>query len=397
MINRSKKMLFKNIQITIVFFVFLSFLLLYSCYYYNDDYSETEFTTIDKACLPSSSSEISILYSNNSIYVIYDTWEEMKIAKSIDNGKNWTIKNIDSTESSDLFAITADKEKLYFTYYDYNKKNLYFLRSNDGAETWSKPFLVDEVGYLVDYLDNLLSIDYYENNIYISYVEENYPYYDLKLAVSTDGGNNWTNVKTVFKESNQIYDLLMKVDGSNIYLSYYDYKEKKLKFLKSDNCGLNWTSPFIIDSDISSFGKSFIKLNQGTIYISYCELIDDNDYLKIAKSTDGGNSWEVIKINHDLEIDRAYSLDVYNGNIYISYYEYIGRNTQYFYDERQLKFAKLNDQGSSLTFKDITTKPFDGEKISMVIFNNIIYIAYYDGYNDLVKFVISEDGGNTWH
>jgi hypothetical protein len=86
----------------------------------------------------------------------------------------------------------------------------------------------------------------------------------------------------------------ISVDGCNVYISYFDNTNHYLKFAKSENSGESWLGSPDIESTIDTTGDvgelSSIAVDGSNVYISYYD--ETNGDLKFAKSIDGGVSWE---------------------------------------------------------------------------------------------------------
>jgi hypothetical protein len=301
------------------------------------------------------------------------------------------IKTIDSVGIVGLYtSIAVNGDNVYVSYFDSTNMDLKFARSTDGGATWSAGNIkaVDsagDVGYFT-------SIKADGSNIYISYLDGTNN--ELKIAKSTDSGATWPagNIKTV--DTNGVgYFTSTAVDGANVYISYGDTTNLDLKFAKSTDGGATWPAGNIktIDSAGSVGNQNSIMVNGSIIYISY---LDGTNYdLKIAKSTDGGATWPAGNIK---TVDSAGSVGYYTSividgaNVYISYF--YGTNND-------LKFARSTDSGATWPAGNIKTVDFTvdvGLYSSITVDGANIYISYYDQTNGDLKLAKSIDSGTTW-
>ena len=109
-------------------------------------------------------------------------------------------------------------------------------KGNDDTEETSIKKTVDSAGIVGRYTS--IAVD--GANVYVSYYD--YSYGNLKFAVSTDGGATWGlgNVKTVDSAGDVGKYTSIAVDGSNVFISYYDNTNGDLKFAKSIDNGDTW-------------------------------------------------------------------------------------------------------------------------------------------------------------
>ena len=149
------------------------------------------------------------------------------------------IKTIDSAGTvGEHTSMAVDGSKVYISYYDSTNGDLKFARSDDGGKTWA-PGNIKTVDS-TDSVGTNTSIAVNGSNVFISYCDN--LHLNLKFAKSTDGGNTWdpANIKTVDSTLNVGWYTSIAVDGSNVYISYYDIVNEDLKFARSTDGGATW-------------------------------------------------------------------------------------------------------------------------------------------------------------
>jgi hypothetical protein len=341
--------------------------------------------------------DTSIAVDGSNIYISYfdNTNNDLKFAKSTDGGDTWdpaSIKTIDSTgDVGEYTSIALNSSNVYISYFDDTNNDLKFTKSTDNGNTWEPGNIktVDSIGYIGDFIS--MAVD--GLNIYISY--HDFGNNDLKFIKSTDGGNTWdsANKRTVDSAGFVGRYTSIAVDGSNVYISYYDDISYDLKFARSTDGGDTWDPVNIKTVDSTGEVGLFtsICVNGSNVYISYYDTT--NNDLKFARSTDSGTTWDPANIKTVDSTDRigAYtSMAIDGSNIYISYYDLTNNN---------LKFARSTDSGDTWNpgnIKTIYSTDHDGGHTSISVNGSNIYISYYDFTNNDLIFTRSTDKGNTW-
>ncbi|MBN2533355.1 MAG: chitobiase/beta-hexosaminidase C-terminal domain-containing protein [Spirochaetales bacterium] len=329
----------------------------------------------------------SLAVDRNTLYVCYDdaTNHDLMMAKSMDGGVTWDMKVIDGTiEMGHGYTSAAvDGSNIYISYNINNLNDLLFAQSMDSGNTWSL-MTIDPVDVRWD-----TSLGMVGNNIFIVYGID--PGVDLKFARSTDYGETW-DTQTI--DSNAGYTQSLAMEGNDIYISYNYALEDELRLATSSNQGDSWNL-YVVDSDviIDDSTSTSIGVNGSTIYIGYIahnEWVDDD--LKLATSLDSGLTWSIQTIVSDGDENHSWthiflSVAVEGSNIYLSYRAV----TDY-----DLKLAKSTDGGDTWSIKTVDSTGNVGDYNSIAVDGSNIYISYYDETNTALKFAKSADGGDTW-
>ncbi|MCR4422406.1 MAG: glycoside hydrolase [Exilispira sp.] len=371
--------IFKNLFLILIFFTFF---LIYSCTLNKPIL--TEFQTIDLEC---GFDKIFIGYYSGALYISYidSINNEIKFAKSTDNGYSWLTMAIDKCMV--MFYVVSlynlDFElyngHIYLLYFDSNIEKLKIAKSVDGGLSWSIKIL-DQFEYSGKIMYGSMKV--VGNTIYISCSNSKNP--DLIFLKSEDGGENW--VETVIDSEGYVGEYnSMAVDGNNIYISYYDSSNSNLKLAKSNDSGETWSID-TIDNEGDVGRTTSIIADKSYIFIIYYDF--SNGLIKLAKSTNYGESWSIKQI---CDGEHHFSFVKNGGNIYMSY---VAENSEDCSND--LKLAKSKDLGNSWYFDSIASIGDIGEYNSIVVNGTYIYIAYFDSSNEDLKFVKSDNGGISW-
>ncbi|GAB4451296.1 MAG: hypothetical protein OHK0036_11590 [Bacteroidia bacterium] len=166
--------------------------------------------------------------------------------------------------------------------------------------------------------------------------------WDVWMAYSTDGGNNWNRINVANSDSAE-WDPGIVVDKNNrIHLHYHEYKKNNLLFTTmeykyTDNLGATWSpvvtlSPAGIRSQLSVFSydyKTDIQCICWKDERDYVTALNTNADVMCSFSTDGGNSWIGQEFVNDLDTVETIFKSVAvgsNGVIYVTF-EYTDNTT----------------------------------------------------------------------
>jgi hypothetical protein len=222
----------------------------------------------------------------------------LRFARSNDGGDTWDVSFIDETGDAGLYARTVyNNDTLYVGYHhviDYDSGEYLFRKSTDGGDTWSAAVAIDTGVDAITTLDIAVAAD----TVYTSYIDRDND--DLKFARSENGGDTWdpADIVTIESAGRVGYSSSIEVDGTNIYVSYYDFRETEpgyLKFAKSTDSGSTWTTTRVDppegETAVNNVGwYTNLKVADDSIYIIYYDVT--NGTLKLAKSIDAGETWE---------------------------------------------------------------------------------------------------------
>ena len=282
--------------------------------------------------------------------------------KSTDNGTTFndgSYFGINGTKEQDKEWITVDdNNNIYALWTEFDmygstsandKTRILFSKSTDGATTWSNPVKVNIVdGDCVDSdntVEGAVPAIGPNGEIYTSWGSPN----GIVFSKSTDGGTTWL--------SNEIL-----VDSMP---NGWDFAIPGL-----DRCN---------GMPITVCDRSGGQYN-GTIYINWSDQkngVNDTD-IWLKKSTDGGNTWSnVVRVNDDGVGKQQFlswmDIDQTNGNIYIVFYDrrnYTDNNTDVY-------LARSTDGGN--TFQNILISESPFVPTDNVFFGDYTNISAHNG------------------
>jgi hypothetical protein len=302
-------------------------------------------------------------------------------------------------------------------------------KSTDNGMTWqdpgSYPFTV--TGSQQD--KEWACVDRTNNNIYVTWT-----YFDkifstnpndssrIMFAKSTNGGDNWLEVKRISRWAGDALDDDNTMEGAvpctgpngEVYVSWAGpkiwYQKWGIFFNKSTDEGATfltdelyvgdqrggWFSPIM--GYLARLGLPVTCCDvsngpyRGNIYINYTDSTGTNDNdVWIVKSTNGGNNWSApIRVNDDppgkQQINSWMTIDQANGDIYVIFYDrrnYTNNNTDVY-------VARSTDGGDSFQNFKVSSTPF--VPLGNSFFGDYINIS---AHNKKVIPVWTRDDANT--
>ncbi len=208
--------------------------------------------------------------------------------------------------------------------------------------------------------------------------EFNGPDWNVWMAYSTDGGQNWNRIN-VGSTIDAEWDPGIVVDkNGRIHLHYHEYKNNNwtmstMEYAYTDNLGVTWTpaspttlllSPSNIRSQLSVFAYDYNTNIQCICWKDERDWINNNDNradIMCSFSTDGGNTWQGQEFICDLDTIGVMfkSVEVGNNNTLYATFEYPdanGKNTIYFTKRQNTtSIVKYNNSNVDL---EIYPNPF---------------------------------------
>jgi hypothetical protein len=253
------------------------------------------------------------------------------------------------------------------------------------ADKYEGKKAIDTAGDVREYS----SIGVYQANVYISYYDVFNQ--DLKLAVSPNGGFDWTTlIVDSAGDVGQYCSLCVR--ENKLYISYYDVTNQNLKLAQSPDGGQNWNIETVDNStDVGKYSSIDVS-DSDEIFISYYD--QDQEALKLAKYWFGGSGWEWgINERHDPASAKAgmySSIDESAGIAYISYYYYTSSQRDLY-----LRFDVYLDKATDTATTD------DGYWSSIVVDGSTVYISYFSWVNQgalwgKITLAKSINGGFDW-
>jgi hypothetical protein len=182
-----------------------------------------------------------------------------------------------------------------------------------------------------------------------------------------------------------------QVSGDNIYDAYYDYTDRTLKFARSSNGGATF-SVARIDSTRKSGLNNSLALDGGILYLSYYLDAGIYGYVRFIKSADSGATWSMLRY-----IDWADGLwrgtlgtaiGASGSSVYIAYTDGASSSSC------DLKIARSTDGGSNWTYGVVDAGGSGCYLPTIVVRGTTVRVAYIkDSYLWLAT---STDSGSNW-
>jgi len=321
----------------------------------------------------------------------------IKIWKSIDGGKTWSVKEItDGTHDTLVYGLVEMDSKLYLLGREHNGEEYIrkIWKSIDFGINWVEKIVNSErwwsnSAYFTDGVNLFLSASLNEpedlrngGNIWKSIDEgENWSVITnerigggavtvngasiyavgagSKVYKCINGAETWSSTTTLINMT-QTFPGGIFVDGSNIYVVGSDYSAPSgcgiRVWISTDN-GENWITKILSNENLIGYSGRVFKHNS-IVYISGYELLDEdgeNYNIKNWRSDDEGLTWS--EINGSIFIDN-YS---YGNSLYVLGNELNG-------DISSVKLWKTNNDGENWIKYPITNS------LNTVNYRNLIVI-----------------------
>jgi hypothetical protein len=290
---------------------------------------------------------------------------------------------LDSNNAGDSTAVATDGNNVYIAYYSNAGDDLNFIRSSDGGTTWDAPIAIDRIGTVGLYA----SIYRKGSSLYVSYCDSTTNNsFDLKVAISTNGGLNWSVYRADAIGSVGLYSSIYVDDSNAIHVAYYDAlaANLNLKYAKSVDGGNSWTTT-LVDST-GDVGKYASITGDGSTNLQVAYYDDTNDDLKYALWN--GSVWATSTVDNTGGRDVGQYAKIARdglGYLYVLYQDVTG------YD---LKLAKYTTGWAAST---VMSTGDVGSHIGLYIDgNNYLDVVYYNDTQFRNEFIQSIDGGTTW-
>jgi len=234
--------------------------------------------------------------------------------------------SINITEGTSLYPtpyIHTSKNNVYLLWEDRTSQNgndeMYFAKSNDFGETFSKPKKLDPV-------DN-------DRTIY--------------------------RPSTMFQANDVLY----------VFGDYWnrDTQQSNVIFVKSDNFGETFSEPVTLFNHEQSDQEIIVRLSDDTIYILSDDrkVFDEKGSLYLRKILPDGTLTEIVNVNGGKTTIAHPQFAVSGGNVYVSWRDRINEKGDFGITERWYQvFAKSHDGGS--TFGDVMRLDSDPNSIDTV-------------------------------
>ena len=235
------------------------------------------------------------LDNDGNIYVVWSDdrngCRDIYFSKSTDGGESFgenvrvddTGLPSDSIQAWPRICLDASKN-IYVSWFDARNGNLYdiyFAKSTDGGNSFSKNIRVDDTGGTISKQWNpCMAIDT-DGSLYLSWDDERNGNSDIYLAKSTNGGDSFgRNVRvddTGSSESTQWHSYLAVDENKYVYVAWEDYRRgnRDVYFSRSVNGGNSFEPDVRVDdtgsSDSAQWYPSLAVDTKGNVYVSWID------------------------------------------------------------------------------------------------------------------------------
>ena len=192
--------------------------------------------------------------------------------------------------NSDFSVLNANTHATAFV--DRLTGDVFFQRSDDGGQTWDRTMIEAGTGEVNETRVGLIDIDFVDtNNLFVAFASEDRA--TIRLAVSTDGGTNWS-VSEYDGTGFELFGglVLDAFDANNVALAYNkNIGPDNILLSVSSDGGATFSTPLqisaVLDDEIA--GVQMVSANDIFVFYgtNYTGTILD---ARVAVSTDGGAS-----------------------------------------------------------------------------------------------------------
>ena len=216
-------------------------------------------------------------------------------------------------------AMARSGNSFFIAYQDLLHATLRFASSSDGGVNWV--CLTLDNSNKSDGDSPAIILD--GTNIYISYVGQTgqgaTAYDSIYMMVSPDAGVTWKKRTVAAKAYATGYYTSVAATGAQVFVSYFNARDRKLKLAKSGNYGSSWVMT-TVDSNSNVGRYSSLLLAPGVMYLSYSDW--NNSSLKVATSNNGGRTWTKKTVVADDNLGCPSAAAVLITDLYLLYFNY---------------------------------------------------------------------------
>jgi hypothetical protein len=220
-------------------------------------------------------------------YYVQSGTPDLYFAKSVPGSANWSAGTVVDSLSDDcgkFNSIAVIGSAVFIAYRNSTSGVISLVNSITSGSVFSSAVTVG--GTSTGALGGTSVVATDASMVYVVYFDGN----NLGFAKSSNGGGSFSAPVAV--SSNGGIAPCMAIAGSTIYVSHFD-ASGDLRFTRSDDLGATWyTLPTPIDTVLgaNAYGKSTSIAVDGTnVYVAYYDAT--NGDLKVAKSPDNGVTW----------------------------------------------------------------------------------------------------------
>ena len=229
---------------------------------------------------------------------------QLRVARSADGGKNWSLDVVDATagEPGDVVdqsvAIGGDRDDtIYMAYLEQSEEVdanlLKVAKSTDAGKTWTIGRVSRQGG------GGYVAIKVIDTKTVLIAAKKAGGTEPLRLYSTTDGGNSWT------KSTIDTFGWYTGLDTSRsdrIWVSYFNPGATSLHSATSTSPAGPWVNAVVAgeggDDDYAGLGNSLDVTRSGDVYVSYEDFQRSRgrSVVRVSKTSNLGESWSTNRV-----------------------------------------------------------------------------------------------------
>lgn len=246
------------------------------------------------------SREQQLAQDNNSLYLVWNNWGDIRFRKSDNGGFNWAGKLTLYTGTdygANYPVVAASQGKVYVAYYRNTSGNsqIFLVRSTNNGQSFGNEIQVTNAirGAIVP------QIAASGDTVVIAYEDRDINYkYQIFLIRSVNGGLSWSAPVQVTNTSTAARWVALALRGQEIYLFWNEqtgsnYDHLDLMFAKSTNFGQSFSPAVNISSNQAYNARLKARVIDNSIYVAVQAKADPlQSDIFLYRSHNLGQTWE---------------------------------------------------------------------------------------------------------
>ncbi|HEC82154.1 MAG TPA: exo-alpha-sialidase [Thermoplasmatales archaeon] len=328
----------------------------------------------------------SIAVYEKNIHVVWNTWHNEFDSKiyyrhSLDNGKTWSEPVCLTPNSTTAIypVVAVNATIVHVAWKDYRNGNpeIYYRRSVDNGQSWSE---VQRITYNSSRKNNIYDVGIVVDgsNVYLVWKDYRSGSSEVFFKKSVDNGESWGSDQRLTYDYTPSYAPCMAVNGENIYIAWEDWGHRSnICFMKSSNAGVNWTEKIFLTENVTAGDSEHPSLAvwENKVYLVWQDTRTGNSEIYFKKSIDYGESWnETRRITDNTTVRFNPKIGVYGERLVI-----VGQGKE---EGRFIIWYMTSDDGGE-NWSDpvkLTDGEVDAYDTSMFIQSYDIYVVWQKYY-----------------
>ncbi len=289
-----------------------------------------------------------------------------------------------------------------------------FAASNDGGKTWTNGFLPGSSGTTDTFGDPSVGVDRHGVFYYANLAADSTGHGTIQVNSSTDGGLTWTEGAIVQQDNGSDKEWLavgpdpVNKNRDNVYVTWTSFQPAvcELRFGRSLDGGATWTAKtiFVPTADPNpthpqnclQFSNPVVDGITGALYVPFLRFSNsDQDFIQMMISEDAGETFHFATFNVPgapsptvLPVTQPGELTACGGtNIRLTIHGTANPGPGRFGFPRYINASRMTLQPAAAARNGIVYLAWSNSKS----------LAFGSSAGSNVKFIRSDDGGNTWN